>query len=159
VRFLKWAHQRAELLLSSIILLVMVTLAFINVVTRYVVNYSFAFTEELTVYLFVWMTLLGTSIAFRDNSHMRVTLFFDKLPPALKRLVYYAIHFSCIWFFGMLTYYGSVQVLDEIAIGIGTESMHVPMAFFTSAVPLGSFLIILRIIGRMIADKRDKLIG
>ena len=46
---------------------VMTTVAFVNVITRYVVRYSLAFTEELVVSLFVWLTLLGTAVAFREG--------------------------------------------------------------------------------------------
>ena len=38
---------------------VMTVVALLNVVTRYFVRYSLAFTEELVVSLFVWLTLAG----------------------------------------------------------------------------------------------------
>lgn len=157
MKILKWFDRNAEAAVSSLLLLVMVSLAFLNVTTRYVINYSLAFTEELTVYLFVWMTLLGTSIAFRDNAHMKVTLFYEKFPPALRRGVYFLIYVCCLGFFAMLAYYGGLQVLDEIEVGIGTESMQMPMAIFTSSIPIGSGLIMFRILGRICKDMRENL--
>lgn len=157
LKVLKWFDRNAESAISSLLLLIMVSLAFLNVTTRYVINYSLAFTEELTVYLFVWMTLLGTSIAFRDNAHMKVTLFYEKFPPKVRRCVYLLIYTCCLGFFAMLAYYGGLQVLDEIEVGIGTESMQMPMAFFTSSIPIGSALIMFRIIGRVRKDLKENL--
>ncbi len=43
----------------------MVTVAFVNVVSRFTFNFSIAYVEELTVNLFVWLTLFGAAIAFK----------------------------------------------------------------------------------------------
>jgi len=64
----------------------MTLVAFVNVVTRYVVRYSLAFTEEVVVSLFVWLTLLGTAIAFREGSHLAFEVLVDRLPAAGRRL-------------------------------------------------------------------------
>src|SRR3972149_5586535 len=59
--------------------------AFVNVITRYVVQYSLAFTEEIVVSLFVWLTLLGSAVAFREGSHLAFTSLVDRAPPAGRR--------------------------------------------------------------------------
>ncbi|MDR1514618.1 MAG: TRAP transporter small permease [Synergistaceae bacterium] len=152
-------NLNAETAVSSLLLLAMVTLTFIGVFTRWVINYSLAFTEELTVYFFVWIVFLGSALAFRDNYHMRVTMFLGLFPKPVRMCLYIAINAVCILFFLVLGYFGLVQVFDEISIGIRTESMQMPIAIFTSAVPIGSLFVLFRVIGRLVMDIKENRCG
>ena len=61
---LKWFLGHFEEVSCAVLFSVMTLIASANIVTRYMFRYSFAFTEELVVSLFVWLTLFGASIAF-----------------------------------------------------------------------------------------------
>ena len=56
--------KRFEDLLGSFILAVMAVIAFINVIVRYCTSFSFAWTEEITINFFVWITMLGRPAPF-----------------------------------------------------------------------------------------------
>jgi TRAP-type C4-dicarboxylate transport system permease small subunit len=62
-RFVEHAEEGFLVFLMA----VMTVVAFVNVVTRYFIRFALAFTEEIVVSLFVWLTLLGTAIAFRQG--------------------------------------------------------------------------------------------
>jgi C4-dicarboxylate transporter DctQ subunit len=62
--FMHYLLKRFEEALGAFLLIVMVTIAFLNVLTRYVFRYSMAFTEELTLYLFVWTKQRGSGLHF-----------------------------------------------------------------------------------------------
>ena len=66
--------KRFEDILGSIMLAVMVTITFLNVIVRYCTNFSFAWTEEITINFFVWVVLLGTARAFREGSNLCMNL-------------------------------------------------------------------------------------
>ena len=70
--------------LVVLIIATMACLVFLNVVLRYGFNSSINVTEEVSRYLFVWLTFLGAILAFSDNQHVSVTMLTDKLSP-LKR--------------------------------------------------------------------------
>lgn len=70
--------------LVVLILATMACLVFLNVVLRYGFNSSINVTEEVSRYLFVWLTFLGAILAFSDNQHVSVTMLTDKFSP-LKR--------------------------------------------------------------------------
>src|SRR5690606_30996605 len=55
-----------------------------NVVVRYTTNYSFAFTEEFSVFLLVFMTFVGASAAFATNEHIRITYFLNRSSPTAR---------------------------------------------------------------------------
>ena len=57
-------------LLIAICLALMVVMVFGNVVLRYVFNSGIAVSEELSRWLFVWMTFLGALVALREHGHL-----------------------------------------------------------------------------------------
>ena len=67
---LRFLGAHFEELLGSVLLAIMATIAFINVIVRYCTSFSFAWTEEMTVNFFVWVVLLGTARAFRTGGHL-----------------------------------------------------------------------------------------
>ena len=56
--------------LLAAIMTAMVVLVFGNVFMRYVFNSGFTISEELSRWLFVWMTFLGAVVALRENGHL-----------------------------------------------------------------------------------------
>lgn len=69
------------------ILATMACLVFLNVVLRYGFNSSINVTEEVSRYLFVWLTFLGAILAFGDNQHVSVTMLTDKLSPRKRHIL------------------------------------------------------------------------
>jgi TRAP-type C4-dicarboxylate transport system permease small subunit len=124
----------------------MAVVTFVNVITRYLIIYPLAFTEEVTVSLFVWLVLLGASIGFRHNAHLAMTFFYDKLPLSMKKVCFYISIALSISFFLLLTWLGSVQVMEEIELGVTTDALAISAAWYSAGVPLFSVLIIARII-------------
>ncbi len=63
----KWFLNNFEEVSGAVLLFSMALLAFINVLTRYFIKYSFASTEELEVASMVFLTMLGASAAFASQ--------------------------------------------------------------------------------------------
>jgi TRAP-type C4-dicarboxylate transport system permease small subunit len=72
--------------LIAIALALMVVLVFGNVVMRYAFNSGFTVSEELSRWLFVWLTFLGAVVALRDNAHLGTDMLVGKLGPNGKRV-------------------------------------------------------------------------
>ena len=51
---------RVDYWIAALLLMAMALIAFINVLSRYFINFSIGATEEITINLFVWMTVVGT---------------------------------------------------------------------------------------------------
>ena len=69
------------------ILATMSCLIFVNVVLRYGFNSSINVTEEVSRYLFVWLTFLGAILAFNENQHVNVTILTSRLSPQKRDLL------------------------------------------------------------------------
>ena len=64
----------------------MVVLVFGNVVLRYGFNSGITVSEEVSRWLFVWMTFLGAVVALKEHSHLGSDMLVSRLPRAGKRL-------------------------------------------------------------------------
>ena len=64
---------------------VMATLVFVNVVTRYVFNFSIIWAEEVSQYLMIWIAYLGAGLALREGRHVAVEMLQDRLPAAQQQ--------------------------------------------------------------------------
>lgn len=144
----RFLNDYFEEILGSFLLAVMVTIAFVNVVVRYCTSFSFAWTEELTVNFFVWITLLGTARAFRDGSHLAMSIVYDSLSRKGRIFCYLIACAICLIFFGALAYTGTLEVVDEYELESISESLAIPVWWYTIATPLFSLLIIFRMLQR-----------
>lgn len=144
VKTLKWMLNHFEEAFGALLIFVMAFFAFANVMSRYVINMSLNFTEELNVYFFVWLAFLGSAWAARDGSHMTVSLLYDLFPKAGRRILYVLNQGISIALFLMLGYCGVLEIIDEIALNASTETIVVPVWWFTSSIPVGSALFIIR---------------
>ena len=63
----------------AINLAVLSCIVFINIILRYGFQTSILSVDELSRYLFVWLTFIGAIVAFMDNAHVQVTFLVEKL--------------------------------------------------------------------------------
>lgn len=151
---LKSILNRFEEVIGALCLGAMGLISFTNVITRYLFHYSMAFTEEITLYLFVWVVLLGTSIAFREGANVTVSFLYDKLGKKAQKFLDLVSSAISLIFFVVLIYYSSIEVMDEIQVHAMTEAIELPMWWFSGAMPLVSVCIIVRIIVHTVQEFR-----
>lgn len=137
-----------EEILGAILLAAMVTIAFLNVIVRYCTSFSFAWSEEMTVNFFVWVTMLGTACAFREGKHLAMNIVYAALPRKARLAAYIFACVLCIVFFGALFWTGCLEVIDEYELESISESLGIPVWWYTIATPAFSLLIIFRMLQR-----------
>lgn len=150
----KFLDRHAEDALGAVLLAVMTVIAFTNVVVRYGTTFSFAWSEELTVNLFVWVVLLGTARVFREGGHLGMNLLYRALPSTLRLACHLLGMALGLAFFGALAWYGWLEVQDEMDLESTSESLGIPVWWYTLATPLFSLLIIFRMVQRGVHDLR-----
>ncbi len=84
-------------LLIAAALAVMVLRVFGNVVLRYAFNSGIAVSEEMSRWLFVWITFLGAIVAVREHGHLGTELLLDRLPPVAQRACLVVSHGLMLW--------------------------------------------------------------
>jgi len=141
-----WFLNNLEEVSGAVILLLMVLLAFLNVLARYLIHYPLAFTEELETNAFVVITLLGISAGIKRNTHIRVLFLVKKFPPVLRKLLEFAAVFLSLTLFSILFYESLGQLSDEIELQVTSSSLNLPEWIYIAFIPVLSLLIIFRII-------------
>lgn len=109
-------------------LAVMVVLVFTNVVLRYAFNSGIAVSEELSRWLFVWLTFLGAIVALNERAHLGTDTLVARLPVPGKKICLGLGHVLML-FICWLLFKGT---LDQVKINWDSTSaaMEVSMALF-----------------------------
>ena len=114
-----------------------------GVVSRYVLGSQSRWTEELAIYLLVWVSLLGATLAFRERAHLGVDYFVGKLDPAARRLAAIIAEIAVILFAGFGLVFGGYMLMSEtLRSGQLTPAMGWRIGYFYSVVPLSGLFIV-----------------
>ncbi|MGL3107383.1 TRAP transporter small permease [Bradyrhizobium sp. BR 1432] len=121
---------------------VMALAVFLQFFTRYVLNDSYAWTEEIATYCLIGVVFIGAAMCVRLSRHIQVDLVYRYLPRPVGRALSTVIDLIRIAFFG----YATKLVWVYIQI-IGDEQMttiNFPKNYVYYAVLLGFVLMFLR---------------
>jgi TRAP-type C4-dicarboxylate transport system permease small subunit len=88
---------RAFSFLMVLCLAAMVVMVFGNVVLRYGFNSGITVSEELSRWLFVWMTFLGALVALRNHGHLGTDTLVSRLPLAGKKVCFVLAHLFMLY--------------------------------------------------------------
>lgn len=122
---------------------VMTSLVFVNVVARYAFNFSIIWTEEVSQYLMIWIAYLGAGLALREGRHVALEMLHDRLPAVLTRKVRMVIGGIVLAFLGAVTVLGfqfAIFVWNQetpvLNISLGIPSLAIPIGALLFAVHL-----------------------
>jgi len=136
----------------------MVVLVFGNVLLRYAANSGITVSEELSRWLFVWMTFLGAIIAVKEQAHLGSDMLLSRLGPKGQRLCLVLGHGLMLWA-SWLLFSGS---LAQTRINLDVEAPVTTMSmgfFYASGVVFAVFsglLLALRLWGLVSGGIRDE---
>ena len=150
---------RLEEALLALLLAAMTLLTFTQVVLRYLFNTGLIWALEATVYLFAWLILLGISYGVRVHAHIGVDILVKALAGNARRLVgLVAIGLSLLYTGIML--YGSWRYVERLH-RLGTEAEDIPVErwILTIVLPIGFFLLGLRLLEQGVAILRGEAKG
>ena len=121
------------------------------------VGAPFAWTEELSGYLMVWLACLGTILATRNQAHIRIRVLIDLLPmnawrvsEALTQLLIAAI--GVVLFVKGLHLVHKNSDIEAVAMPIATAWMYLPL------VPTGAVMVgqaVVDLVVRVLAGRRE----
>ena len=112
-----------------------------QVVMRYVFSTALSWSEEMSMALFSWTVLLGTTLGVQQGFHVRLTLLVERVPPRWRHLAERGIHLLTAAFGAYLAFAGW-QYVDETR-GMTSAAIGYPVAYLHLAVPVCGILIAL----------------
>lgn len=132
--------------IAAILLFAMAAIAFINVLSRYLFHFSFASTEEITINLFVWMTVVGSGIAFERGGQLGMVTLYNVFPRRFKRvIILFSAGMSAILFV-LVDVYTIQAIKDEVTLFHATSAaLGIPVWIYYTGVPILSVFVFMGI--------------
>ena len=122
---------RAVTALMAVALMIMVALVFGNVVLRYGFNSSITQSEEISRWLFVWITFMGAVVALREHTHLGTDALVSRLPPLGKKICFTLAHLAMLYVC-YLVFRGALEQ-TKINMDVLAPSTQLPMAILHAA--------------------------
>ena len=136
-----------EEILTALVMAALALITFINVVVRYFTSRSFAWTEEISVFLMIVLALVGASVAFARNHHIRIEFFVNKCKPVMKRRLGELAALLGALMFGILAVLSTYLTWDQYIFDEISPAIGVPQWWYSIWLPVLSVVISLRLIG------------
>ncbi len=136
VRLLEW---------TLIVLMALLVLDVLwGVFSRYVICKQSRWTEELAIFLLVWVSLLGAAVAFSAKMHLGVDYFVGKLHGDAQRLMEVIVNLLVIAFAAAIFLVGGyVLVSKTLASGQLSPALGIKVGYVYLAVPISGVFIVL----------------
>lgn len=135
---------------AVVILSAMSILVFLNVVLRYGFNSSINVTEEISRFMFVWLTFLGAVLAFSENQHVSVTMLTDKLSPMAKKVL--GVLTDCVMLFCCYLIIDGSWIQFNLNLNNMAPISGLPQGITFLASTVAGVLIALLIVARIVAN-------
>jgi len=135
-----------EDIVSGGLLFIGVTVIFYGVIMRYVFNDARSWVDEVSQYLIIWGTLIGTSVALRNDHHIKVDMLFDRLQPKVQYYITLFAHGIGLLFSLFVAFYGFRLVAFTHQTGQRSTDVGIPLFIVYSILPLMGGLLTLRFI-------------
>lgn len=146
------SHHGVEDWVTLAIFWIMCAAVFAQFFTRYVLNNSFGWTEEVAIFCLVTVVFLGSAMCVRTCRHIQVDFIYRLMPPGPARVLATAVDLITIVVFGYLAWlvwrYASI-IADERMTTIDFPKMPFFMTVFAAFV-----LMALRALQVMVANIR-----
>lgn len=133
--------------LIVILVIAMMTVGVMQIVYRYVLRSSLAWSEEFIRYCFVWTTFLCVPVGIHEGKHVAIDSLKKKIPN--KYLKYYNVLIYLIeaFVFIILIHFGYTFAMKNTSQL--SAAMKLPMVFVIAAIPVSGFLGILYVIAQI----------
>ena len=140
---MRWL-ERLEEGLVAFLMAAMTVLTFVQVVARYVFNYSFVWALELNGVLFAWLIFVGMSYGVRVGAHIGIDAVVKVIRPAAARAFGMIGAALCV-VYALIVMVGGWQYVRKM-YDVGIEMQDLPIAQWVPRIilPLGFALLALR---------------
>ncbi len=142
--------ERLSLFVSVLLGGGMVIIVISGVIARYAMRNPFAWTEEASRFLMIWMVLIGMSVVTRNRENLCVEFLVIKFPLLLQRFVKLVNDLLILYFLYILT----VEGID-MAVNARTQlvpSLGITMFYPLLCIPVGGLLTMTQLGLQMLID-------
>lgn len=140
--------------LTVLVMAALALITFANVLVRYFTSQSFAWTEEISVFLMIVLALVAGSAAVARNRQIRIEFFADSGPEWRQRALARFGALMVFVFFAVLAVLSARVVYDDVRFGETSPGIGVPIWWYTMWMPIMSVAIAGRALGLFVRRGR-----
>lgn len=138
---LRRACRPLELLLIAAVIAIFLTVL-LEVVSRYLLHQSIAWSSEVCQTLLVWITFIGGAVALVGGEHMQIDAALNRISaPCLKKAVL-LVGYAAVLFFLLCGLWGGIKLVDK-TWSMTTTTLQLPAGVLYLAFPVGCLLMII----------------
>jgi len=145
--FLRWVKKVLDRLLETLVMGVVAVLVLdvlLQVFTRFVLNKPSSWTEELAVFMLIWVSLLGAAVALGRGAHLGIDYFVGKLPERVRLATEVFVFFCVAAFSFLVMVLGGIDLVrSTLELGQPSPALNVQMGHVYLAVPISGFFLTL----------------
>jgi TRAP-type C4-dicarboxylate transport system permease small subunit len=134
---------------------VMVTAVSWQVFSRYILQSSSSFTEEIARYLLIWIGILGAAFIAGQQQHLSIDILAPKLSPKNRIKLRMGINVVIILFcLLVLVIGGSNLVYLNYLLGQTSAALNIPLGAVYTVIPISGVLVIIYKINEILNPKQ-----
>ena len=134
---------RFNRLIVIAILAAMAMMVFANVALRFLTDYSILWVEEVSRYLMIWLTFLGSGLVLRHGGHIGIDTLQEKCPrqaPLIRAFIFALLS----GFFAFMIWIGTRYAL--LTWQQTTPVLQIPVGAVYLAIPIGFALLLINLL-------------
>lgn len=148
MKYLKIAYKKLLLLIESITMKISVFLfgimlvsMLLQVISRYIFQRPFIWTEELTRFLFIWIIYLGCVLVSKKDEHIRIDFFLLRLPMRIRFIITLLTNILLVLFFLVVIIAGINMII--VNYKVKTTALRVSWMYFYLGITSSFFLMLI----------------
>lgn len=155
----RWRYYLDKFLETVLIALTVLLLTdvLLQIASRYLLNNSISFTDELAGFLLIWVGMLGATYVTGKREHLAVNLLADKIQGRPKLWLGVATNL-CMLLFAVLVMVvgGSWLVYTRFYLGQLSASLEVPLGYVYLVIPISGLITSVYLLGDIFASRNSE---
>ncbi len=134
-----------------------------QVFTRFVMRDPSSWTEELAIFLLIWIGLLGSAVALRRKAHLGIDIIVTRMSERWARITTVFVY-CCVIFFALGVLLGGGIKMVAVVLGNNqiSPALGIKMGYVYLALPISGFFITIYAVEFIIVEiklLRGKAVG
>ena len=156
---LRSIDRDGERWLLLVLYMFIVIVIFVEVVRRFVLQYSSVWGEETARFAFIYLVWIGTASAVKERAHIRIDVLLHYLPPRGVAALYLVADALTAVLACFAIWWSMDPVMVSLKYHNVTDGLRIIRVWFLMAVPIGFVLVMIRLVQSMVRDIGDLKAG
>ena len=126
-----------------------------QVFTRFVMRDPSSWTEEMAIFLLIWIGLLGSAVALRRRAHLGIDIIVNRMSERWGRITAIFVYGCVIFFSATVLFLGGIKMVAVVLMNNQiSPALGIKMGYIYLALPISGFFITMYAIEFIITEIR-----